>query len=123
MKLIRKYEDYLKLGEIYHAYYYIHKLIEDPYQSMTQGAIFNDAIFNAARFLINSLGKRSPAGISKVNIFYALSYLGTKFEAFKTARFGYERLQTLKIPSEWQDEIDSASLKVRSKPFSDKEGF
>jgi intraflagellar transport protein 122 len=90
---------------------------------MTQGAIFNDAIFNASRFLINSLGKLSPAGISKVNIYYALSYLGTKFETFKTARFGYERLQTLKIPSEWQDEIDSATLKVRSKPFSDKEGF
>ena len=56
-------------------------------------------------------------------IYYALSYLGFKFEAFKTARFGYERLQQLKIPSAWQDDVDLATLKVRAKPFSDKEGF
>jgi intraflagellar transport protein 122 len=31
LKNLRKYEEYLKLGEIYHAYFYIHKLIEDPY--------------------------------------------------------------------------------------------
>lgn len=29
----------------------------------------------------------------------------------------------MKIPSAWQDDIDLATLKVRAKPFSDKEGF
>jgi hypothetical protein len=29
----------------------------------------------------------------------------------------------LKIPVAWQDDIDLANLKVRAKPFSDKDGF
>mmetsp|Transcript_17875 Transcript_17875/g.30373 ORF Transcript_17875/g.30373 Transcript_17875/m.30373 type:complete len:257 (-) Transcript_17875:23-793(-) len=32
-------------------------------------------------------------------------------------------MQQLKVPPQWQEEIDLASLKCRSKPFSDKEGF
>ncbi len=72
---------------------------------------------------MNNIGKRQPLGIQRVYIYYALSYLGFKFEAYKTARFGYEKLQQLKIPSAWQDDIDLATLKVRAKPFADKEGF
>ena len=63
--------------------------------------MFNEAIFNAARFLVSNLGKRQPIGINKVYIYYSLSQLGFKFEAYKTARFGYEKLQTLKVPEEW----------------------
>jgi hypothetical protein len=29
----------------------------------------------------------------------------------------------LRVPAEWADDVDLAHLKVRSKPFSDKEGF
>jgi len=36
---------------------------------------------------------------------------------------GYEKMQKLKIPTQWQEEIDLANLKCRSKPFSDKEGY
>lgn len=56
-------------------------------------------------------------------IYYALSVLGGKFEAYRTARFAYEKLQNLKIPPEWQEEIDLAALKIRTKPFSDKEKY
>jgi len=47
------------------------------------------------------LGQRQPLGISKVYIYYALSVLGFRFEAFKTARSGYDQLQNLKIPPQW----------------------
>ena len=119
----RKYEDFVYRSEAYQAYQLVHSLIENPYQNMIDGALYNESIFNAAVFLTNSLQKRTLQGISKVYIYYALSYLGVKLEAFKTARFGYEKLQTLKIPKEWQEEIDLAALKIRSKPFSDKEGL
>ncbi len=85
--------------------------------------MFNEAIFNASRYLVNNVGKRNPLGINKVYIFYALAHLGAKFEAYKTARFGFEKLQSLKIPVAWQDDVDLSNMKVRSKPFSDKEGF
>ena len=54
-------------------------------------------------------------------IYYALSVLGFRFEAYKTARAGYEKMQHLKVPDAWTEEIDLANLKCRSKPFSDKE--
>jgi intraflagellar transport protein 122 len=122
-KYLQNFEEYMRLAEIYQAYQLIHKFIEESYQAVIQGPVFNEAIFNAARFLVNNLGKRQPLGIQIVYIYYALSYLGFKFEAFKTARFGYEKLQNLKIPNAWQDDIDLATLKVRAKPFSDKEVF
>ena len=123
MKYMRQYNEYIRMAEIYQAYHLVNRVIEDPYQSVIADAQQNENIFNAARFLINAIGKRSPAGVSKVYIYYALSFLGTKFEAFKTARFGYEKLQTLKIPLEWQEEIDMSSLRIRSKPFSDNSQY
>ena len=123
MKNINKFEENSKKAEVYHAYDYVHRLIEDPYHSMVHGALINETIFNASRFLVNSISNMSLPGINKVYIYYALSLLGGKFEAFRTARYGYEKLQTLKISPEWQEEIDLASLKIRCKPFSDKEGY
>ena len=123
MKYMRQYNEYIRMAEIYQAYHLVNRVIEDPYQSVIADSQQNENIFNAARFLINAIGKRSPAGVSKVYIYYALSFLGTKFEAFKTARFGYEKLQTLKIPLEWQEEIDMSSLRIRSKPFSDNSQY
>jgi intraflagellar transport protein 122 len=52
-----------------------------------------------------------------------LSILGFRFEAYKTARDGYNKMQQLKVPTSWQEEVDLANLKCRSKPFSDKDGF
>jgi len=122
-KFLSSFEEYMKLSEIYQAYHLIHKFIEESYQAVIQGPLFNEAIFNASRFLISNMGKRQPLGISKVYIYYALSILGFRFEAFKTARIGYDKMQQLKIPAQWQEEIDLANLKCRSKPYSDKEGF
>jgi hypothetical protein len=43
--------------------------------------------------------------------------LGYKFEAFKTARIGYEMLSTLKMSEQWIEEIEIEALKIKSKPF------
>ena len=113
----------MKLSEIYQAYNLIYKFIEESYQAVIQGPLFNEAIFNASRFLINNIENRNPLGINKVYIYYTLSILGYRFEAFKTSRYGYEQMQKLKIPVKWQEEVDLANLKCRAKPFNDKEGF
>lgn len=123
IKNLKKFEDNSRKSEIYHAYDHVHRLIEDPYHSMVHGALINETIFNASRFLVNSISNLNLPGVNKVYIYYALSLLGAKFEAYRTARYGYEKLQTLKISPEWQEEIDLAALKIRCKPFSDKEGY
>lgn len=119
----KNFDEYTKLAQIYQAYNLVHKFIEVSYEAVINGPMYNEAIFNASRFLVCAIQSRQPMGISKVYIFYALSFLGTRFEAFKTARFAYEKLQGLKIPPAWQDDVDLASLKVKAKPYSDKEGF
>jgi intraflagellar transport protein 122 len=57
-KFHENFTEYMKLSEIYQAYHLIHKFIEESYQAVIQGPLFNDAIFNASKFLINNLGKR-----------------------------------------------------------------
>ena len=122
-KNLEKFQEQSTKAEIYHAYDHVHRLIEDPYHSMVHGALINETIFNASRFLVNSISNLSLPGVNKVYIYYALSLLGAKFETYRTARFGYEKLQTLKISPDWQEEIDLAAMKIRCKPFSDKEGY
>jgi hypothetical protein len=114
---MEKYSEYLKLAEIYQAYNLVSRYLEESYRSMTQGDLYNESVFNAARFLVNNLGKRSPPGISVVYIYYALATLAFKFEAYKTAREGFEKLQSLKIPPKWVGQIEVKHLKLRSKPF------
>ena len=64
-----------------------------------------------------------PNGINPVNIYYTLEKLGFEFEAYKAARFAFEKLQGLKIPDLWQEDIEVDALKIRCKPNSDKEGY
>lgn len=120
---LKKFNEYNEMAELYNAYHHIYRYIEDPFENLMSGTVFDNAIFNCARFLTNALLKKTPPFVSKVNIYYALGKLGAKHEAFKTARIGYEKLQGLRVPVEWQEQIDLASLKIRSKPFSDNEAL
>lgn len=58
-----------------------------------------------------------------VYVYFTLSKLGFSFEAYKTARFGFEKLSTLKVPDQWAEEIEVDALKIRCKPNSDRENF
>ncbi len=58
-----------------------------------------------------------------VYVFLALGRIGYEVGAFKTARMAYDRLQTLKVPSEWQEQVDVETLRIRAKPFSDEESL
>mmetsp|Transcript_4715 Transcript_4715/g.3903 ORF Transcript_4715/g.3903 Transcript_4715/m.3903 type:complete len:116 (-) Transcript_4715:488-835(-) len=73
--------------------------------------------------MLGKLGARSPLGISKIYLYYALAKISKSLEAFQTARVAYEKLSTLKIPNDWLSEIEIGNLMVRSKPFSDKENL
>lgn len=41
--------------------------------------------------------------------------------AHKLARYAYEKLQTLRIPSRFQEAVDVGSVMIRSKAFADSE--
>ena len=80
-----------------------------------------ESLFNVARFLLNTIVGEQPFRISRVYILYTLAKQGKNLGAFKLARFAFEKLGELKLPSAWTDQIDLAVMTIQSKPYSDKE--
>lgn len=122
-KYLKSFDEYSKLAEIYQAYNHVSKFAEEKYSSVIQGPLYYECVFNAARFLVNNLGNRQPLGINKVYIYHTLATLGYKFEAYMTARLGYDMLASMKVPEHLLEEIEIEALKIKTKPISDKEGF
>lgn len=66
-------------------------------------------VLNSSRYLVNVYGASDSGkggswkGVSMVYVFIALGRIAYEVGAFKTARMAYDRLQTLKVPSEWQE--------------------
>lgn len=114
-----RYHEFDLLSEIYFAYNSVHLLIEEPFQHT--GRAFQKSVFNACKFILGKMNARSPLGISKIYLYYALAKISKFLEAYQTARIAYEKLGNLKIPLEWIDEIEFGNMMVRSKPFSDRE--
>ena len=67
--------------------------------------------------------KKVPLGINLVFVYYTIAKLGFYLEAYKSARIGFEKLKTLKVPNNWIDEIEVDALKIKCKPNSDREGI
>uniref|UniRef100_A0A1A8F5N9 Intraflagellar transport protein 122 homolog n=1 Tax=Nothobranchius korthausae TaxID=1143690 RepID=A0A1A8F5N9_9TELE len=113
---LKKFERFQHLAELYYVYRSIQRYTDEPFSSHLP-----ETLFNICRFLLNNLTKDVPPGISKVNTLYALTKQSQKLGAFKLARYSYEKLQELHIPSRFLDSIELGSLQIRSKPFHDSE--
>ena len=50
--------------------------------------------------------REAPHGISKVKILFALAKQAKHLGAYKLARFAYDKLQHMKVPDEWQEQLD-----------------
>ncbi len=75
-------------------------------------------------FLSNNLDvKKVPFGVSIVFVYYTIAKLGFYLGAYKSARMGFEKMKTLKVPSNWIDEVEVDALKIKCKPNSDREGL
>ncbi|XP_040264299.1 LOW QUALITY PROTEIN: intraflagellar transport protein 122 homolog [Bufo bufo] len=114
--MLHKFHYFQHLAELYHVYHSIQRYTDEPFSSHLP-----ETLFNIARFLLHSLTKESPLGISKVNTLYTLAKQSKALGAYKLARHVYERLQGLRIPSKFQEPIELGILTIRSKPFHDSE--
>ncbi len=120
---LKEYQRRKKLAQIYYAYDLVNKYLEEPVQDVIGGALYYNCVFNAACYLLNIMGKMNPPNVSRVYLYYTVGKLGSQQEAYLTARTAFEALETMKIPVEWQTAIDLESLKIKAKPFTDKEGI
>ena len=122
---MKNYKDALDLADILNAYDIIYKYIEEPFSSDLL-TIENTELFNICRFLVNKMNEVKSNNkllkmISPAYIYYALAFLAKQLEAYKTARFSFEKLNTLKFPQSWQHKIDYEIMSIRSKPYFDKD--
>ncbi|NWI98423.1 IF122 protein, partial [Crypturellus undulatus] len=115
-EMLQKFHHFQHLAEVYHVYHSIQRYTEEPFSFHLP-----ETLFNISRFLLHSLTKETPLGISKVNTLFALAKQSKALGAYKLARHAYEKLQGLQIPARFQKSIELGSLTIRSKPFHDSE--
>lgn len=114
--MLSKFHQFQHLAELYHGYHAIHRYLEEPFSFHLP-----ETLFNISRFLLHSLTKDTPLGISKVKTLFTLAKQSKALGAYKLARHAYDRLQGLKVPDRFQKSIELGSLTIRSKPFHDSE--
>ena len=84
--------------------------------------LFGEIVFNIARYLLNVSGSETPININRLYILFALAKHSRELGAFKLARYSYDKLQQIRLPTtSWIDKLDLETLSVRAKAFSDKE--
>ncbi|XP_065605530.1 intraflagellar transport protein 122 homolog isoform X2 [Cyrtonyx montezumae] len=115
-EMLQKFHHFQQLAEVYHVYHYIQRYTEEPFSFHLP-----ETLFNISRFLLHSLTKETPLGISKVNTLFALAKQSRALGAYKLARHAYDKLQGLQIPARFQRSVELGSLTIRSKPFHDSE--
>ncbi|KAM7095875.1 intraflagellar transport protein 122 homolog isoform 4-T4 [Ciconia maguari] len=115
-EMLQKFHHFQHLAEVYHVYHSIQRYTEEPFSFHLP-----ETLFNISRFLLHSLTKETPLGISKVNTLFALAKQSKALGAYKLARHAYDKLQGLQIPVRFQKSIELGSLTIRSKPFHDSE--
>ncbi|KAM6345384.1 intraflagellar transport protein 122 homolog isoform 11-T14 [Alca torda] len=127
-EMLQKFHHFQRLAEIYHVYHSIQRYTG---LWLTFPLIMGKTRLDRRRhpslgipttwFLLHSLTKETPLGISKVNTLFALAKQSKALGAYKLARHAYDKLQGLQIPARFQKSIELGSLTIRSKPFHDSE--
>ncbi|NXG47405.1 IF122 protein, partial [Psilopogon haemacephalus] len=115
-EMLQKFHHFQHLAEVYHVYHSIQRYTEEPFSFHLP-----ETLFNISRFLLHSLTKETPLGISKVNTLFALAKQSRALGAYKLARHAYEKLQGLQIPARFRQWVELGSLTIRAKPFHDSE--
>lgn len=70
---------------------------------------------------MHELMKDTPKGVSKFSVYYALAKQSRNLGAFKLARLVLEKIQHLVVPKRFRENVDLATLMIRSKPYYDSE--
>ena len=103
-------------SEIYYAYDYVFRAMEEPFSSCLPSTLLNIGQFLLSKFATHD---EMPMGISLSYVLITIAKHGEALGAYKLARFAYNKLQSLRIPAAWQAEVDLASVVARSRPNVD----
>ncbi len=70
---------------------------------------------------MHELMSERPKGVSQFSVLYALAKQSRNLGAYKLARLVMEKIQKLVVPKRFRENVDLASLMIRSKPYHDNE--
>ncbi|GJQ71136.1 hypothetical protein Trydic_g1040 [Trypoxylus dichotomus] len=115
-ELLEKYYRNERLASIYYAYHSVHKYLEEPFTSFMP-----EALFNISRFLMTETTVDRPKGISAFAVLYCLAKQAMKLGANKLAKQLFDRIQSLRVPSKFQEQVEVSTIASRARPFSDPE--
>ncbi|RLN15216.1 hypothetical protein BBJ28_00011620 [Nothophytophthora sp. Chile5] len=125
------------LSELYYAYAMIYAFTDEPFTTLLP-----EALFHAARFLLNKLAARGssgkgkssggsssgtavvappPPGISLGNIYFTLGHHALQLESYKLARQAYDKLLQMKLRPDWQPIVECTAMTLQSRPYADRE--
>ncbi|KAL3283924.1 hypothetical protein HHI36_018092 [Cryptolaemus montrouzieri] len=114
---LKEFEKNEQLATIYYAYHSLHRYLEEPFTSFLP-----EALFNIARFLMSQTSSGCfPKGISQFSILYCLSKQARKLGANKLAKQLLDKIQNLKVPQKFQEQVEIATVSIRARNFNDPE--
>ena len=121
----KEFLDSVVLSEIFNAYDYIFKYIEEPFN--VDLITFSDKeLLNACLFLVNKISnfKSFLPQFNKIPqsyIYYTLAQISQKYNLIKTSCEAYDKLESLMYPNEWKEKLEMEILHIRSQPQIDNE--
>ena len=83
--------------------------------------LYLNTSFQNCRYLLHELLKDHPKGVSKFSVLYALAKQARNLGAYKLARTVLDKINGLRVPKRFKENVDLASLMVRAKPYHDNE--
>ena len=104
------------LADVYYAYHVVHKYLEEPFTSYLP-----EALFNIARFLMVETSNDCPRGVSMFSILYCLAKQAKKLACNKLAKQLFDRIQTLKVPVKFQEQVEIGTVALKARSYSDPE--
>lgn len=115
-EMLNKFQEHSSYASVYYAYHTIQRYLDEPFTSYMP-----EALFNIALFLMLEMKQVQPKGVSQFAVLYTLSKQARALGAYKLARQVLDKMQTLRVPSRFQEYVNVSALMVRSKPFHDAE--
>ena len=122
---VKTFKECSDLIDILNSYDIIYKYIEEPFSKDLLNTE-NNWIYNSCKFLINKLSNykfvmNHHQGVSLAYVYYSTAFLAKQFEAYKTSRFSFEKLNTFQINSNWKSKIELEIMIIRAKPYTDND--
>ena len=115
---LERFVEFKDRSEIYYAYDFVHRAMEEPFRSSLPSMLLN-----VGQFLVSKFATREelPLGVSLVYVLITLATHGETLRAYNLVRFAYDKLRSLRVPKRYAQKVDLACVLSRAQPFTDAE--